>query len=89
MNQSVPAYKNNQLRLSLKNLFRGYRVMNASLRHGLMKLGFSVLNSKTHYKVFFRDNPYPIVLAKTTSDHRCGLNFVRDAMLIVGRTHAN
>lgn len=67
----------------LKRLFKGYRTMTAPIRRGLHRLGFDVVDGKTHYKVFFRNFPYPIVISKTPSDYRSGLNFVRDAMNMV------
>lgn len=70
-------------RFELKKMFRGYRVMTASIRQGLNRLGFSIEDGKTHYKVFFKNNPHPIVISKTASDHRSGLNFVRNAMTVV------
>ena len=78
--------QNDNIHFKLKKLFRDYHMMTTSIRQGLNHLGFSVEGGKTHYKVFFKDNPHPIVISKTASDCRSGLNFVRYAMTVVRQT---
>lgn len=64
---------------TLKGLLRSYSSMNGSTRSELERLGFQVLEDGKHYKLIFRgDERYPIILAKTGSDHRGGMNAFSD-----------
>lgn len=59
----------------VKTMLRGYTSMNASLRSDLEDLGFEVREDGRHIKLVFRgEDRFPIVIAKTSSDHRAGMN---------------
>lgn len=64
----------------LKRLFKGYRTLNSSLRRQLVNLGFRVDVKGKHYKLYFRELPYPFILAKTPSDRYSGMHFAHDVM---------
>jgi len=63
------------IRIDIKNMFKGYRKMTKSLRRKLRSLGFTVLEGGKHYKLYYLDDfNHPITLSKTASDSRTGLN---------------
>ena len=63
----------------IKELLRDYRSMDAKTRSALTRLGFDLIEDGRHWKMVFHDDQrYAITFAKTGSDHRGGLNMVRD-----------
>jgi hypothetical protein len=53
--------------------------MDAKTRRELESMGFSISEAGKHYKlVFHEDERYMLVLPKTGSDHRGGLNSASD-----------
>lgn len=59
----------------LKQLLRGYKHMNASIKHGLQELGFRVETSRTHIKIYYgNDTIRPFTVSVSASDWRTGLN---------------
>ena len=68
-----------ELLAELKELLRGYRSMSSATRGSLEKIGFSISEDGKHYKlIFMGDERFTIVLPKTSSDHRSGLNAFSD-----------
>lgn len=63
----------------IKSLLRDYQSMDAKTRRELEQMGFSISDGGKHYKlVFNEDERYTLILPKTGSDHRGGLNSVSD-----------
>jgi hypothetical protein len=63
----------------IKSLLRDYRQMDAKTRTALTRLGFDLSEEGKHWKAIFQGDPrYTFTLPKTGSDHRGGLNMVRD-----------
>jgi len=59
----------------IKTMMRGYTSMNASLRSDFEDLGFDVKEDGRHIKLTFRsEGRFPIIISKTSSDHRAGMN---------------
>ena len=58
----------------LKNVLKGYKVMDSCTVKKFRKLGFSVLRSKNHYILQYRihQKKYEFVFSKTASDFRAG-----------------
>lgn len=64
-----------ELKKKLKDVFRGYRTMTATIRSHLKMLGFTIQNTGKHLKVYFRnDFHHSAVIAKTASDVKAGIN---------------
>jgi hypothetical protein len=67
------------MREKLKELLRGTRGLNATMRRGLEEMGFSITEEGRHYKLTFRDDDrYTFTLPKSGGDHRGGLNAASD-----------
>lgn len=63
----------------LKDIFRQYTSLTASVRSELEEIGFVIYEDGKHYKLLFRnDERYPFILPKTGSDWRGGLNAFSD-----------
>jgi len=63
----------------IKALLRDYQSMDAKTRRELEHMGFSISDSGKHYKlVFHGDERYTLVMPKTGSDYRGGLNSASD-----------
>ena len=63
------------IRIGIKNMFKGYRKMTKSLRSKLRAFGFTVLEGGKHYKLYYLNDLHkPITISKTASDSRTGLN---------------
>lgn len=59
----------------VKNIFHEGKCMSAAMRNKLMDLGFDIRIERKHYKlVYFGDERYVLVVAKTGSDIRAGKN---------------
>ncbi|MFO1042748.1 MAG: hypothetical protein U0941_13225 [Planctomycetaceae bacterium] len=64
-----------EMREKLKQLLRGFRGMDSTIRRGLEEMGFSISEDGKHYKLVFQhDDRYTFTLPKSGSDHRGGLN---------------
>lgn len=64
-----------ELRERLKELLRGYRIMDKKVRRSLEDMGFDLTDDGKHHKLtFLGDERYTFTLPKTGSDHRGGLN---------------
>ena len=62
-------------RETLKNILKGYRSLNGSLKNELESLGIEITSDGKHYKwSYFGDNRYVVTAAKTSSDGRSGMN---------------
>ena len=60
---------------SLKNSLKGYSTMTGALRQFLEGIGFTLSDGGKHYKLtYYHDPRYTVILAKTGSDHREGMN---------------
>lgn len=67
------------MREKLKQLLRGFRVLDAGIKRGLAEMGFSIAEEGRHYKLTFQDDDrYTFTLPKSGSDHRGGLNAASD-----------
>lgn len=63
----------------LKEIFRQYTSLTASVRADLEEIGFVIYEDGKHYKLLYRDDArYPFILPKTGSDWRGGLNAFSD-----------
>lgn len=66
---------NRNIASEIKQIFRDYQRLNSSKKNKLRKLGFTIINQKKHYKLFYKGGKYPFILPKTGSDqHHGGLN---------------
>lgn len=66
-------------REQLKQILRGSKHMNATMRHDLENMGFEITEEGKHHKlVFLGDDRYTFSLSKSGSDHRGGLNAASD-----------
>ena len=75
VNSNLQPCEKDEILDSLKELLRGYREMDSTIRSELERLGFDIREDGKHYKLIFRNEERcPIILAKTGSDHRGGLN---------------
>ena len=64
-----------QRREQLKNILKGYKTLNGSLRRNIEDLGFVITEDGKHYKwTYYGDHRYVETVAKTCSDGRAGLN---------------
>ncbi len=67
--------KNSIFLSELKDILKGYNKVTPVIRRRLKKLGFSIVDGRKHYKVYYgADESHPYVMAKTPSDCRAGLN---------------
>ena len=65
-------------RTKLKELLRGYRHMDRSIRQGLYELGFRVEVGRKHIKIYYGNNQArPFIASVSASDRRSGLNMAR------------
>jgi len=79
-NANVIIGNREKLKLELKEILERWEG-NASNIAALKKLGFNISDSGKHIKVLLAgDERYPIVLARTPSDHRSNKNNASDAM---------
>lgn len=63
------------LKKRVKTLLQGYNFMNQSMESDLKRIGCSVMGGRKHYKIrLYGDPKYQVMLAKTGSDRRGGLN---------------
>lgn len=61
----------------IKDTFRHYKSMEKKIKSSIESMGFELLNDGKHYKLKFKsDSRYTVSVAKTSSDHRSGLNLV-------------
>jgi hypothetical protein len=68
-----------KIKAELKNLLRGTTTVDARVRRGLERLGFSVSEDGKHCKLVFRgDDRYTFSLPKSGSDVKGGLNAAND-----------
>ncbi len=68
----------------LKIIFKGYRHLTKKLNRQLAQLGFRLKDSKTHYKIYYgEDHRHAVVISKTSSDYRAGLNICRQLYTLV------
>lgn len=66
-----------QVRAKLKNIFKQYRRMTASIRRALAEIGITVVEGRKHYKLYYNnDDRYCFPLPKTPSGSRTGANAV-------------
>ena len=72
-------------RYKLKQILKGYKSINSSMKQDLKELGFEFLNSDgKHYKLIYKDDErYLITIAKTPSDNRSGDNIIGTISRIV------
>lgn len=60
---------------TVKTLLKGYKNVSASMKQSLIDLGFQITEEGKHYKLTYcGDNRYCIIIAKTPSDSRTGMN---------------
>ena len=60
---------------TIKAVLKDYKSLNASLKQKLMDLGFEIQDDGKHYKlIYYGDERYMLVIAKTGSDVREGKN---------------
>lgn len=60
----------------IKTAFKDYSSLAGSTKQILESLGFEVVVTKEHYKIYFKgDKRYLVILSKTSGDHREGRNF--------------
>ncbi|BCS89538.1 hypothetical protein [Pseudodesulfovibrio sediminis] len=63
----------------LKETFKKYQKLDGKTRGELDRMAFSISEEGKHYKLNFKnDNRYTVVLPKTSSDYRAGLNTYSD-----------
>lgn len=74
----MEAYDVNRMKIELKKIFKGYRIMTKWLRKQLKKLGLVVVEGSKHYKLVTLGNHYVCTIAKTSSDFRSGYNIVHN-----------
>ncbi|MCP1622211.1 hypothetical protein [Pseudomonas nitroreducens] len=68
----------------IKDTLSQYQKLDDRTKRNLERLGFSIEGEGTHYKLTFQlDSRYPIILAKTPSDHRAGKNTASDINAIL------
>ena len=59
----------------VKNIFKGYKIVNTTMKQRLQELGFEITEDGKHYKLtYYGDNRYFTSVAKTPSDNRTGNN---------------
>lgn len=59
----------------VKSIFKGYKLINGTMKQRLMDLGFEITDDGKHYKMtYFGDSRYMATVAKTPSDNRSGSN---------------
>ncbi|MBC3803547.1 hypothetical protein GH808_03735 [Acetobacterium fimetarium] len=67
----IPAKRREQIKVALK----GYKTLGGSLKSLLGSMGFIITDDGKHYKwTYFGDHRYSATVAKTSSDHRAGMN---------------
>lgn len=63
----------------IKNILRGYRNLNSTIRSDLQRMGFEISEDGKHHKLCYRgDQRYTFSLPKSGSDNRGGLNAATD-----------
>lgn len=76
---NTPGGQSEVISKEIKALLRDYRSMDAKTRTALTRLGFDLSEEGKHWKAIFQGDPrYKFTFPKTGSDHRGGLNMVRD-----------
>lgn len=66
---------------TLKQLFKGYRTLTPLLRQALKEMGITITGTGKHYRLtYYGDERYKDTLSKTGSDHREGMNNVRQIL---------
>lgn len=59
----------------IKAALKGYKTLNGALRNMLESFGFVITDAGKHYKwIYFGDQRYVAIAAKTSSDNRAGMN---------------
>ncbi|WP_302359324.1 hypothetical protein [uncultured Mitsuokella sp.] len=65
-------------------MFKGYRHLTRKLNRQLAQLGFKLENGKTHYKIYYgEDHQHAVIISKTSSDYRVGMNICRQLYTLV------
>jgi len=68
-----------RMREELRDLLRGFKGLDARIRRGLDRMGFTISEEGKHCKLVFQgDDRYTFVLPKSGSDQRGGLNAASD-----------
>lgn len=77
-----------EFKVELKRIFRGYRRVTRKLVQDLQQLGFRLVDSKKHYKIYYRnDSHHAVVIGKTESDWRAGLNICSQLSHLAAETN--
>lgn len=75
VNSNKPKWVLRQKREEIKSNLKGYKSMDSRLRGALETFGFTITEDGKHYKLKYKgDERYCYTLAKTSSDHRSGMN---------------
>lgn len=69
---SVKNFTIEEKRIYIKKIFRGYRKMTKNIERTLEELGFTVVHTKSHIKLFYQDKLF--LCPTTASDVRSGMN---------------
>lgn len=73
---------------AVKDTLSQYSKMDERTRRSLERIGFEITGDKNHYKLTFKgDHRYHIILAKTPSDFRAGMNTASDLCRILFGNH--
>lgn len=64
-----------RIRRQLKELLRSYTRMNSSIKKHLEEMGFTVVQGRKHYKLYYKnDMSHSYAISATSSDRRAGAN---------------
>jgi len=71
--------KREQIKKDIKETLKTYKKMTSSIKSALRDIGFQINEDGKHFKLLFNnDERYSVILPKTSSDHRVGMNLVSD-----------
>jgi hypothetical protein len=75
VNKTSQQSERDEIILEVKRLLKDYRSMTGKLKNDLEAVGFDIKEDGNHYKMYFRgERRCPVVLPKSGSDHRGGMN---------------
>lgn len=76
--------QNDDIRNNLREILRSYKKMDRRCREALVKAGFTISEEGKHYKCIWHDDPrYSVILPKTGSDYRGGMNSASDIQNLI------
>ncbi|KAF0843316.1 hypothetical protein FNL37_0738 [Methylovorus glucosotrophus] len=84
VSSNTPSSKRDEIKSSIKRIFKSYSGLDARTRSELNDIGFTITEEGKHYKlVYNNDGRYTFSIAKTPSDHRAGMNIASDLNNII------